>query len=101
MRAGSAVACRRSAARSPGSRPRSVRTCQGLRPRRVVQGLALTPPSMLPSAYATASAPGTVALYRGRYHDRGQERKKPATQFLSVLIAGYDGVGTRGGGQAP
>src|SRR5690242_6559571 len=30
----------------------------GIRPRRVVQGLALTPPSMLPSAYATASAPG-------------------------------------------
>ncbi len=58
MRAGSTVSCRRSAARSPGSRPRSVRTCQGLRPRRVVQGLALTPPSMLPSAYATASAPG-------------------------------------------
>src|SRR3954466_2815510 len=38
--------------------------------------------------------------HRGRYHDRGQERKKPATQFLSVLIAGYDGVGTRGGPQA-
>jgi hypothetical protein len=57
-------------------------------------------PHMLPSAIATASAPATSRFYRGRYHDRGQERKKPATQFLSVLIAGYDGVGTRGGPQA-
>src|SRR3954466_7911389 len=63
MRAGSAT-CRPPAARSPGSRPRSVRTCQGLRPRRVVQGLALTPPSMLPSAYGTASAPGMRNLSR-------------------------------------
>jgi hypothetical protein len=42
---------------SPGSRPRSFRTCQVLRPRRAVQTLALTRPSLLPSASATASAP--------------------------------------------
>src|SRR4051812_11940017 len=45
----------------------------------------ITAPHMLPSAIATASAPATSRFYRGRYHDRGQERKKPATQFLSVL----------------
>ena len=63
MRAGSAT-CRRSAARSPGSRPRSVRTCQGLGPRRTVRGLALTPPSVLPSAVGNASASG-VTNFRG------------------------------------
>ena len=46
-----------SATRSPGSRTRSVRTCQGLRPRGVVERLAMTPPAMLPSAVSTASAP--------------------------------------------
>src|SRR5215475_3799220 len=35
--------------RSPGSRARSVRTCQGLRPRRVWRALAMTHPSVLPS----------------------------------------------------
>ena len=42
---------RRPSARSPGSRARSVRTCQGLRPRRAGRALALTRPSVLPSAY--------------------------------------------------
>ena len=42
--------------RSPGSRTRSVRTCQGLRPRRTGQALALARPSVLPSASITASA---------------------------------------------
>jgi hypothetical protein len=46
-----------SATRSPGSRARSVRTCQCLRPRGVVGRLAVTPPAMLPSAVSTASAP--------------------------------------------
>src|SRR5713101_6237851 len=35
--------------RSPGSRTRSVRTCQGLRPRRVRRALAITRPAILPS----------------------------------------------------
>jgi choline dehydrogenase-like flavoprotein len=35
--------------RSPGSRTRSVRTCQGLRPRRVRWALAITRPPILPS----------------------------------------------------
>src|SRR3954447_19192284 len=63
------------------------------RKRRAVRKMEAPGPScrrILPSA----------AKIRGSYHDRGQERKKPATQFLSVLIAGYDGVGTRGGPQA-
>src|SRR4051812_31421130 len=64
MRAGSTVSCRRSAARSPGSRSRSVRTCQGLGPRRTVRGLALTPPSVLPSAVGNASASGITELSR-------------------------------------
>jgi hypothetical protein len=64
MRAGSAVACRRSAVRYPGSRSRSVRTCQGPGPRRTVQGLALTPPSVLPSAVGNASASEVTKLSR-------------------------------------
>ena len=42
--------------RSPGSRATSFHTCQVLRPRRVVRALALTRPSVLPSAQCTASA---------------------------------------------
>ena len=49
-RCGPATSSRRSDARSPGSRARSVRTCQGLRPRRVGRALAMTRPSVLPSA---------------------------------------------------
>jgi hypothetical protein len=64
MRAGSTVSCRRSAARSPGSRSRSVRTCQGLGPRRTVRGLALAPSSVLPSAVGNASASGITELSR-------------------------------------
>src|SRR5206468_402886 len=40
----------------PGSRTRSVRTCQGLRPRRAGCVLAIMPASVLPSAGQTASA---------------------------------------------
>jgi hypothetical protein len=43
---------------SPGSRATSFHTCQVLRPRRAVWALAFTRPSVLPSAFATASAPG-------------------------------------------
>ena len=44
--------------RSPGSHTRSVRTCQGLRPRRAGRALALACPSVLPSTVSKASAPG-------------------------------------------
>src|SRR5262249_1415091 len=36
--------------RPPGSRAKSIRTCQGLRPRRAVRALALARPSVSPSA---------------------------------------------------
>src|SRR5450759_5822625 len=49
---------------SPGSRARSLRTCQCLRPRRVVQVLALALLDLLPSATQTASAPGISFLSR-------------------------------------
>ena len=44
--------------RSPGSRTRNVRTCQGLGPRRARQALAMTRLSVSPSDYSTPSAPG-------------------------------------------
>ena len=50
--------------RSPGSRAKSVRACQVLRPRRVAQVLAWTHLDMLPSATQTASAPGNSFLSR-------------------------------------
>jgi len=48
--------------RSPSSRTRSVDTCQGLRPRRAVQALAMTRPSVLPSANRKASAPENMPI---------------------------------------
>ena len=42
--------------RSPGFRSRSLRRCQGLRPRRTRDALALTRTPVLPSAVTTASA---------------------------------------------
>jgi len=65
--------------RSPGSRTRSVRTCQGLRPRRVARTLALTRPDMWPSASLTASAPGTLAL--SRLSGRGAGYPAPPPQI--------------------
>ena len=49
---------------SPGSHATSSHTCQVLRPRRAVWVLAFTRPSVLPSAFATASAPG-ITILRG------------------------------------
>jgi hypothetical protein len=48
--------------RSPGSRTRSVHTCQGLRPRRAGRALAVERPSVSPSAFGTASAPGLTFI---------------------------------------
>ena len=53
-----AVCCAWSDVGSPGSRATSFHTCQVLRPRRAVWTLAFTRPYVLPSAFATASAPG-------------------------------------------
>ena len=49
---------------SPGSHATSFHTCQVLRPRRAVWVLAFTRPSVLPSAFATASAPGITIFAR-------------------------------------
>ena len=49
---------------SPGSRARSMRACQVLRPRRGVQVLALALLDILPSTTQTASAPGISFLSR-------------------------------------
>jgi hypothetical protein len=43
---------------SPGSRATSFHTCQVLRPRRVIQALAVTRLSESPSTFAMVSAPG-------------------------------------------
>ena len=53
-----AVCCAWSDVGSPGSQAASFHTCQVLRPRRAVWTLAFTRPHVLPSAFATASAPG-------------------------------------------
>ena len=48
----------------PGSRAKSFRACQVLRPRRVARTLAMAHADVLPSATQTASAPGTSFLSR-------------------------------------
>ena len=55
---------RRPIGRSPGSRTRNIRTCQGLGPRRARQALAMTRLSVSPSDYSTPSAPG-MCNFRG------------------------------------
>ena len=59
-----AVCCAWSDVGSPGSHATSFHTCQVLRPRRAVWVLAFTRPSVLPSAFATASAPGITIFAR-------------------------------------
>ena len=63
-RCGPARYCGWSDPRSPGSRAKSERACQVLRPRRVVRVLALTHSDMWPSTRQTASAPGNSFLSR-------------------------------------
>jgi hypothetical protein len=50
--------------RPPGSRARSFRTCQVLRPRRAERALANIALTMSPSVILTTSAPGTIKLSR-------------------------------------
>ena len=63
-RCGPAVSIRRPSPRPPGSRAKSFHTCQGLRPRRAGQALALARPSMLPSVILNTSTLGTILLSR-------------------------------------
>ena len=62
-----AVCCAWSDVGSPGSHATSFHTCQVLRPRRAVWALAFTRPSVLPSAFATASAPGITNLCEAQW----------------------------------
>src|ERR1700722_8426161 len=48
--------------RSPGSRTKSFRTCQSLRPRRAVGTLALSRSAMSPSVGIKTSAPGIMTF---------------------------------------
>ena len=66
-RCGPAAACRRPDARSPGSRARSVRTCQGLRPRRAVGALAITRPPVLPSASSNGVGARNIVLFAAQW----------------------------------
>ena len=59
--AASAYRRRRSSWKSPGSRAKSVRACQVLRPRRVARALAIAHTDVLPSATQTASATDACA----------------------------------------
>jgi alpha/beta hydrolase fold len=92
---------------SPGSRARSVRTCQCLRPRRAVWALAISRPSVLPSASGTTSAPGkgtfaaqwlavrspvnaSLMPSRAIVHDSGSMRfaTPPSYGLAHLLLAG-------------
>src|SRR5208282_2997843 len=64
FRRGHAVSNRKPNPRPPGSRPRSFRTCQVLRPRRTGQALANIALTMSPSVILTTSASGTIKLSR-------------------------------------
>ena len=82
--------------RSPGSRAKSVRTCQGLRPRRVVWALAIIAPSRVAFRTETASAPGMSVLSRldgwptrspvnaSPMHPRGQLRMISGSIWLAT-----------------
>ena len=82
--------------RSPGSRTKSFRTCQGLRPCRAVGTLALSRSAMSPSVGIKTSAPG-ISDFRGSMAGlcaplptlrlRPRERKRTAWgRFGSLLL---------------
>jgi hypothetical protein len=87
--------------RSPDSHTKSVRTCQGLRPRRVGRTLAMTRPSISPSVILTTSAPDPVyregvppniremtgpMLHRGRDRPNARDSlvRYPLGRFLDI-----------------
>jgi hypothetical protein len=78
----------RSSERPPGSRARSVRTCQGLRPRRAERVLAIMPTSVLPSAGQTASA-----LRSDSFAARWLACTIPCRRFAPGLAAGHARLG--------
>ena len=90
-RCGPAAVAERSIARSPGSRAQSVRTCQGLRPRRAVWVLAMSRPSVLPSVSGTTSAPGRRVLSRLN----GWPVRSPADASPSPSRVSTHGLGPR------
>ena len=65
--------------RSPGSRAKSFHTCQGLGPRRVGRGLALSHPSVLPSGLSNTSAPRLLKF--SRLSGRGAGYPAPPPQI--------------------
>ena len=79
--------------RSPGSRAKSVRTCQCLRPRRAVWALALSRPSVLPSVTGTTSAPGMRVLSRlNGWPMRSPVNASPIPSRASAHDFGVDAV---------
>ncbi len=64
FRRGHTVSSRKPNPRPPGSRTRSFRTCQVLRPRRAERALANIALTMSPSVILTTSASGTIKLSR-------------------------------------
>src|SRR5438128_6947879 len=87
-RCGPAAIAERSIARSPGSRARSVCTCQVLRPRRVVRTLRWRVRNVLPSALETASAPGSKLSRLN-----GPAYALPYRRFVVVLANGNARLG--------
>ena len=79
--------------RSPGSRAKSVRTCQCLRPRRAVWALALSRPSVLPSVSGTTSAPRMRVLSRlNGWPMRSPVNASPMPSRASAHELGVDAV---------
>jgi hypothetical protein len=66
---------------------RSVRACQGPRPRRAIRALALTCPSVLPSDLDTPSAPGK------RFFRAPLPTLRPALAVTCVLLGAWTGCG--------
>ena len=67
--------------RSPGSRSKSSSACRGLRPRRAGRGLALSPPTVLPSVFDTTSAPRLNETFPARW----LAYARPYRRFACVL----------------
>ena len=79
---------RRSTRRPPGSRTRSVHTCQGLRPRGADRMLAITHAIVWPSADQTASAPRSKA-----FAAQWLAYMSPYRRFAPSLAAGHARLG--------
>jgi len=75
--------------RSPGSRTKSLRACQVLRPRRAGRRLTLAPPFVWPSVQAKTSAPGIASLSRLN----GWPARPPADASPQSSRSGAHGAG--------